>query len=208
MSQHTIEHMKHELNWTGEVPIRWTKGLSAGELDKIMHAMNSKIWCGPVSARDDICNIKPCFVEHEPNASSTIFNTALKDQNGEHWVAIYYDPCCNDHRIEYFDSTGLMCFFPEIMCLIEYLSPHHAIVQNEYIIQNPTNLNSPACGFHCIYYLLKKEGILPPDNGYVDSEIMHADYPLEGEIKHINDMHAMLTVEKLIRDFKIPIKDD
>ena len=206
MSQHTIEHMKHELDWTGNAPIRWMKGLSAGEMDKIMHAMNSKTWCGPVVAREDICNIKPCFVAHEPNASSTIFNSALRKERGEHWIAIYYDLCAKD-KIEYFDSTGLMCIFPEIICLFEFLSPHNAIVQNQYVIQNPNNHESPACGYHCIYYLLKKEGILPPVSSFVDSENMHGEYPYLGEIKHINDMHAMVTVEKLIRDLKITIKN-
>lgn len=110
MSRHTIQHLRQALGWTGDAPLRWFKGLSVEEMNKITRGLNLFSWCG-VASRETIHHATQLFKLREPTPSSCIVNTAPKNVTGEHWICIRYDPW-SDARIEYFDSVGLLAYLP------------------------------------------------------------------------------------------------
>ena len=77
--------------------------------------------------------------------SCMIINTEPRTENGEHWLACYFD---NNKNAFFFDSYGNK---PSFYKLDEYLKKNSTkIFYNCHKIQGFL----PYCGFYCIFYLL------------------------------------------------------
>ena len=209
MSQHTIQHLKTVLHWSGDAPIRWSKGLSVEEMNKIARGLNLHSWCGVVS-RETIHHASQVFKLREPRVSSCIVNTAPKSSAGEHWICIFYNPW-SENPIEYFDSVGLLAYLPEVICLFKELSPFHAIVANDTVIQNSFNHQSPACGYHALMYIIAKDNpkLVDKDRYFkghnVDASNMFQLYNYDARFPHLNDVQAMSSIESLMQQSGIQL---
>ena len=204
MSKHLLQDLARALNWTSDPPIRWTQGLSTQEMDKIASALGLDSWCG-TAYREDMHSAERRFIAREPRASSCVINTAPQGQvKGEHWVCLYYDPSDPElqHHLEFFDPAGLINHLPSVTCVMENLSPFHPVVQNQTPIQDIFDPKSPACGYHCLYYVMCKDSTLPLDTDQpLDaSNVGQLAYPDGGRFSHVNDVHAMTVVEGFIKN--------
>ena len=220
MSSHTISHLREALRWTGGAPLRWSKGLSVEEINKITRGLNICSFCG-VASRETIHHVGQLFKLREGRVSSCLLNSAPESLAGEHWLSLRYCPS-SESRIEYFDSVGLIAYLPEVICLFKELSPFHAIVANETALQNSFNHQSPACGYHALYFLLAKDNPklllrgYPPSAGAaaaaagtdlddIDASTMYKLYDYDGKYAHLNDVQVMLTIERLAQEYDIKL---
>lgn len=201
--RHLLQDLCTNLEWEGKPPVRWTKGLSTTEIDRTCEALGIQSFCG-TGYREAVHDIGLKFTKREPHPSSCVINTAPEGQvAGEHWVCLWYHPDPDlSEQVEYFDCAGLMNLMPSVTCLMEELSPFRPVLQNLHPIQNSLDTASVACGFHCIYFLLCKEGLvpnIPTKDSYGLS--LSADnvgvlaYPENGLHPHLNDVHAMTIIE-------------
>ena len=221
MSSHTIRHLREALGWTGDVPLRWTKGLSVEEINKITRGLNICSFCG-VASRETIHHVSQVFKIREGQPSSCIVNSAPENQDGEHWFSLRYDSCSEWTRMEYYDSLGLVPFLPEVICILKELSPFHPVVANEKTIQNSFNHQSPACGYHSIYFLIARDNpelLLNWEEGgfraetaervdlidKIDASTMYKLYDFDGRYSHLNDVKAMQLVERLVQEYDIKL---
>jgi hypothetical protein len=80
--------------------------------------------------------------------SAYVFNTHTSEQEGEHWLAIYYD---TNGIATFFDSFGLDPYYYKFDKFLKSTS-------KEWIC-NTTKLQSISamtCGYYCIYFILLK----------------------------------------------------
>lgn len=220
MSKHLISDLVNNLKWQGAPPIRWTSGLSTDEMNVIAEALKIPSWCG-TGYRERVHHMERLFELREPYPSSCVINTAPEgSKDGEHWVALYYTPYPDigqeDHHVEFFDCSGLLNVMPAVDCLMESLSdgPDRnniplPIVQNTSVLQNGMNPDSPACGYHCMYYIMCKDKIIPP---LIKSEepieafnIGTYFYPYKGLHPHLNDLHVMESIEWFLKDRNVKL---
>ena len=208
MDHRTADDLKVYLDWKGPIPLRWTKGLSNAEIDTIAQAIDIGSWQG-IGLRDNTLQMKVKMKYNEPHPSSFILNSAKLDAPGQHWIAVYYN-INNVNPCEYFDSTGLSVFYPELVALWERLSPWKSIKVNHKKIQNPADRNSISCGYHALFYLYAK-----CKYDWCTAENVWKCYSLEDVTSkahkaklnhpHVNDLIAMLAIEKFLQVKKIKL---
>jgi hypothetical protein len=86
-----------------------------------------------------------------------VLNTDPSTQEGEHWIACYFDGDVS----EYYDSMGLAPRFNAFNTFMNRNSS--AWIFNETTVQSPF---SNACGHHCIFYILLRS------RGYTMADIV------------------------------------
>lgn len=74
-----------------------------------------------------------------------IINTDNHDEPGSHWVAVYVD---SSGQVEYMDSYGLPPLHKQSL---QFLGKCY-----RYNTRTLQRLYSNACGFYCVYYILKR----------------------------------------------------
>ena len=94
-----------------------------------------------------------------------VINTDEHYKPGEHWVAVYYDEKSKD----YFDSYGIL----PIDSRIEKFCGKEFVYNNVKLQKTYSN----ACGFYCIYFILKRvRGIDMENIVYYLNRITDSDY--------------------------------
>ena len=73
-----------------------------------------------------------------------VINLDNHDEPGSHWVAVYDD----GNQVEYMDSYGLPPSDPRCLLFLGQKFKY-----NSYALQQPL---SNACGFYCIYFLIRR----------------------------------------------------
>ena len=88
-----------------------------------------------------------------PNISKCLFpcayiaNTEKDIDQGEHWVAFYFDKK-NSSKPEYFDSYGLL---PLKQNFVKFMKK--PFIYSTHLIQNPF---SSTCGYYSMYFIIKR----------------------------------------------------
>jgi hypothetical protein len=102
-----------------------------------------------------------------------VINLDNHDEPGSHWVAVFDD----GENVEYFDSFGV-----HPTCL-KFLGPNAV-----YSTANLQPLMSNACGFYCVYFIIKRSYNFPmndiltvlskTDSHYVVKNYLYSRYSL------------------------------
>jgi hypothetical protein len=112
------------------------------QLEKILkfYGQNKKFYYGiyPIDQLPKIEKFPSCL----------IMNNQTSTQEGQHWVAIYFN---KKGKCEFFDSFGES---PSYYGITKYLEKYSKSIKfNDKIIQS--NL-SPYCGLYCVFFLIFK----------------------------------------------------
>jgi hypothetical protein len=106
-----------------------------------------------VKALDEIDDLELYPPEKLFNGSFIIYNTANRNEKGEHWCAIYMDPW----SIEHYDP---LAYHTKINNVIKSLKPILNKTNNLFKLKMNDNQNqdpeTSLCGYHCIDFINKK----------------------------------------------------
>ena len=193
MAHSLISDLKNTFPETKGVPDRWKLGLSDEEMTDIAkHHLGLTNFKG-VIPKDHIPVFTQYVIEAAPYEQSTVLiNTARDRELGKHWVALHYQPptdyrACEDGcLVEYFDSYGVANLLPEINKFIEEVSPFNPVGYNFVNLQDFSDDQSIACGYHCLYFAYMKHK--KPDLCVTE---FYKAYPQNGHDQHTNELYVI-----------------
>jgi len=88
--------------------------------------------------------------------SAYVINSHKQNQDGEHWIAVFYD---SDSNCEFFDSFAMG---PEFYGLENFLNKtSNSCVTNKFALQS---IFSNFCGFYCVLFVLVRSRIISFEN--------------------------------------------
>ena len=194
MAHSLISDLKKTFPETKGVPLhRWKLGLSDEEMTDIAkHHLGLTNFKG-VILKDHIPVFTQYVIEAAPCEQSTaLINTARDSEPDKHWVALHYQPptdyrACEDGcLVEYFDSYGVANLLPEINKFIEEVSPFNPVGYNFVNLQDFSDDQSIACGYHCLYFAYIKHK--KPDLCVTE---FYKAYPQNGHDQHMNELYVI-----------------
>ena len=193
MTHSLISDLKNTFPETKGVPDRWKLGLSDEEMTDIAkHHLGLTNFKG-VIPKDHIPVFTQYVIEAAPcEQSKVLINTACDSELGKHWVALHYQPptdyrACEDGcLVEYFDSYGVANLLPEINKFIEEVSPFNPLGYNFVNLQDFSDDQSIACGYHCLYFAYMKH-----KKPYLCVTDFYKAYPQNGHDQHKNELYVI-----------------
>ena len=193
MAHSLISDLKNTFPETKGVPDRWKLGLSDEEMTDIAkHHLGPTNFKG-VIPKDHIPVFTQYVIEAAPCEQSTVLiNTARDSELGKHWVALHYQPptdyrACEDGcLVEYFDFYGVANLLPEINKFIEEVSPFNPLGYNFVNLQDFSDDQSIACGYHCLYFAYMKH-----KKPYLCVTDFYKAYPQNGHDQHKNELYVI-----------------
>ena len=198
MAMHSlISNIKSQFPEAKGVKERWKLGLSDEEMvDIAQHHLKLPNFRG-VIPKDHLPLFTQYVIQEKPREQITvIINTARDSEPGKHWICLHYQPpldfraCQEGCLVEYFDSYGVANLLPEINNFIEEISPFNPVGYNFVNLQDFSDDQSVACGYHCLYFAFMKHK--KPELCVTD---FYKAYPNDGRDQHENDLHVIHFME-------------
>lgn len=125
-----------------------------------------------------------------------IFNTMTSPTEGEHWIAVW-GLCYTEEGYsyaEYFDPTGIKPGLqPRTTKFLEQFAMYEF---NTKTVQDPTDMTSTACGYHCIWWLLNK-WTAP----FITFDHIVNMYPNSGHNLKDNDLYVIGMIENDLKTY-------
>ena len=128
--------------------LRFEKGLCSEEL---YYALNEKEGLNYLGNFPHD-NIDLDLVSRASKPFCIIINTGDQNTKGEHWTAVW----ASQYNVDYIDLFGLPPLQKDTLALLDKLTSKGTWTCNLEPVQNIMDLNSNACGYHCIYILLNR----------------------------------------------------
>ena len=193
MAHSLISDLKNTFPETKGVPDRWKLGLSDEEMTDIAkHHLGQTNFKGRNSERPYTCVYPVCDRSCPCEQSTVLINTARDSEPGKHWVGLHYQPptdyrvCEDGCLVEYFDSYGVANLLPEINKFIEEVSPFNPVGYNFMNLQDFSDDQSIACGYHCLNFAYMKHK--KPDLCVTE---FYKAYPQNGHDQHKNELYVI-----------------
>ena len=163
MMHSLISDIKSQFPEAKGVKERWKLGLRDEEMvDIAQHHLKLPNFRG-VIPKDHLPLFTQYVIQEKPREQNTvIINTAHDSEPGKHWICLHCQPpldfraCQEGCLVEYFDSYGVANLLPEINNFIEEISPFNLVGYNFVNLQDFSDDQSVACGYHCLYFAFMK----------------------------------------------------
>ena len=125
---------------------------------------------------------------------STNYMDGTSDPDQEtHWVCIYSD---NKGSCDYYDSYAIPPFQKDITHFFDLIKEGGTVNMVSQPLQNPLDIGSTTCGFHCVLFLIMRE------YKKITADLIHTVYPQQGKDVHVNDIYATTFCESLLNNKK------
>ena len=106
-----------------------------------------------------------------------------------HWVCIYSD---NKGSCDYYDSYAIPPFQKDITHFFDLIKEGGTVNMVSQPLQNPLDIGSTTCGFHCVLFLIMRE------YKKITADRIHTVYPQQGQDVHVNDIYTITFYESLL----------